>query len=578
MDYDATSQNNTYTHNNASVDELKISPQTDISNTNQTNPSAPKSWVNKSKILLLGFVVMLVLSSTAFATFSQGFKLPIADILFGDIPGSGSECFDNPTHYMPSPYKYTEGDTKSPNDNDDWILWPIKDGCANPQRLSEIFGPLLKIIDNNDGNDSNDVYITKPLSEGGFYGFTFNHITAIQGYDTARLMQGDYDDLTEQKLNDLHYQGKDSQSIEDCNRNAVQMVFDLTGRDETGRKVAKPNAAGWSAKTGYWQLDITPKYKCDGAYLHQQSLGAAFIRVVPKTIPVACGQTCDASHICQNDSSCVNGTCTLLTCQTNGQLDQTKCAGPCSLINNVTCSSSCDATNRCPADNSCISGKCTLNSCLTNNAYDATKCSSLCTPIINSACGGVCDASRRCPNNNTCINGICTLNACLEAGVCDGPCKPILACGNSCDINQALNICESGNTCKTVQGQTVCTANICLSGGNFDTSKCVSACIPVTPLSCVNLSSSKLTPQRGDTVVYTCNGQGTNASYANFRILKNNEVISPSDSYVVLDGNKRANWSVNLPQNMAEGSYKVQCQICSDNSSSNQCTNWSLAQ
>jgi len=98
------------------------------------------------------------------------------------------------------------------------------------------------------------------------------------------------------------------------------------------------------------------------------------------------------------------------------------------------------------------------------------------------------------------------------------------------------------------------------------------------PMSCLNLTTSKITPQRGDTVVYTCSGFGTEAAYANFRTLKDDQVISPFGSSIALDDNKRANWSLYIDPNMEAGNYKVQCQICVGNDINNRCTNWSLAQ
>jgi len=100
----------------------------------------------------------------------------------------------------------------------------------------------------------------------------------------------------------------------------------------------------------------------------------------------------------------------------------------------------------------------------------------------------------------------------------------------------------------------------------------------VVPMTCLDLTTSKINPQRGDTVTYTCSGHGTNAVYANFRTLRNDQIISPYESYVELDENKRANWSFYIRPDMEAGVYKVQCQICSGNNSSSQCTTWSLAQ
>jgi len=126
-----------------------------------------------------------------------------------------------------------------------------------------------------------EVYITRP-NQPYQYGFTFNRIMHIDGYDDAQIQSG-HPALTEQQLHDLHMAGKDSQSIRHCDKNGRQAVFDLTGEDAYG-KVAKPN--GWTAwETGYYQFDLTPKFRCEGGALHQGSLGAGFIRVVEAVTP-----------------------------------------------------------------------------------------------------------------------------------------------------------------------------------------------------------------------------------------------------------------------------------------------------
>lgn len=187
--------------------------------------------------------------------------------------GTGSECFEPPQLYRPAPYEYQLGDTYSPGSGD-WVVYRIKSPCANPQRLSEIFGPLDRLFDK-------EVYITRP-NQPYQYGFTFNRIMHIDGYDDAQIQSG-HPALTEQQLHDLHMAGKDSQSIRHCDKNGRQVVFDLTGEDSYG-KVAKPN--GWTAwETGYYQFDLTPKFRCEGGALHQGSLGAGFIRVVEAVTP-----------------------------------------------------------------------------------------------------------------------------------------------------------------------------------------------------------------------------------------------------------------------------------------------------
>lgn len=183
--------------------------------------------------------------------------------------GTGSECFDPPRIYRPAPYPYPLNATSSPGD-DDWVLYPIKDACANVERLTQIFGPLDQFP------NLPNVYVTKP-NQPYQYGFTFNRIMHIDGYDDQQILQG-FPELNEATLDSLHQQAKDRQNIEDCDKNGRQVVFDLSGNDPNG-KVAKPN--GWTAwEPGYYQFDLTPKFQCVGSALHQGSLGAGFIRVV----------------------------------------------------------------------------------------------------------------------------------------------------------------------------------------------------------------------------------------------------------------------------------------------------------
>jgi hypothetical protein len=187
--------------------------------------------------------------------------------------GTGSECFEPPRVYKPAPYPYRLGDTHSP-DSIDWVVYPIKPECANVSKLTEIFGPLDKIFPDK------EVYITRP-NQPFQYGFTFNRIIHIDGYNDVEIQAG-YPEFTEQQLHELHYQGKDVQSIEDCDKNGRQVVFDLTGENPYG-KVAKPN--GWVAwKAGYYQFDLTPKFRCEGGAIHQESLGAGFIRVIEEEL------------------------------------------------------------------------------------------------------------------------------------------------------------------------------------------------------------------------------------------------------------------------------------------------------
>jgi len=189
-----------------------------------------------------------------------------------------ASCFGDAEIYQKSPYEYKVNEIMKQGD---WVAFPINPQCRNKQVLESIFGPLDEI---NNGT----VLITKPNQEFQ-YGFTFNRIVAIDGYNTDEILAGQPDQtgLTEQQLNDLHYSGKDTQSIENCDYNAAQMVFDLVNN------VAKPNMADYKpVATGYYQFDITPKFKCDENNPNQQSLGAGFVRVTDKTTPPAVEVVC----------------------------------------------------------------------------------------------------------------------------------------------------------------------------------------------------------------------------------------------------------------------------------------------
>lgn len=226
-------------------------------------PPTPKN--NKKKLIFFGgglFLLLISLISGVYIIRSKKEEVRIK-------AGTGSECFEPPLVYQPAPYKYYVGDTHSPG-SEDWVVYPIKEACANKEKLEEIFGPLDKVYPDK------EVYITRP-NQPFQYGFTFNRIISIEGYDQTQVQEGLLE-FTEQQLHDLHYQGKDTQSIEDCDKNGRQVVFDLTGESPYG-KVAKPN--GWIAwQPGYYQFDLTPKFRCEEGAFHQASLGAGFIRVV----------------------------------------------------------------------------------------------------------------------------------------------------------------------------------------------------------------------------------------------------------------------------------------------------------
>ena len=193
-------------------------------------------------------------------------------------PVDPKTCFGQAFSYQKSPYEYKVNQSMSASGSNDWVKFPLNPQCRSKQVLESIFGPLDDI--NNDGT----VFITRPNQEFQ-YGFTFNRIVAIQGYDTDEIKAGEPGKagLSEQQLNDLHQAGKDTQSIENCDYNASQMVFDMVNNE------AKPNMANYKpASTGYYQFDITAKFKCDANNPNQQSLGAGFVRVTGDVPLVVC--------------------------------------------------------------------------------------------------------------------------------------------------------------------------------------------------------------------------------------------------------------------------------------------------
>ncbi|MGB9911672.1 MAG: hypothetical protein ACPLKP_03720 [Microgenomates group bacterium] len=235
-------------------------------NLDSSLPPSNKNKRNKINPLILGGIFLFLL-------FSLGGGVYFIKTQREEIrtkAGTGSECFYPPEIYRPAPYQYRVGDTSSPG-YEDWVIYPIKPECANVERLSQIFGPLDKVFPDK------EVYITRP-NQACQYGFTFNRIMHIDGYSDEEVQKG-LPEFSEQELHDLHYQGKDVQSIQDCDKNGRQVVFDLTTNNVYGKMVAKPN--GWIAwEPGYYQFDLTPCFRCEGGAVHQQSLGAGFIRVV----------------------------------------------------------------------------------------------------------------------------------------------------------------------------------------------------------------------------------------------------------------------------------------------------------
>jgi|GEM_PF-5742003 len=201
-----------------------------------------------------------------------------------------ASCFGDPFLYKKSPYEYKVNQSMSIDGSGDWVKFPLNPDCRNKAVLEGIFGPL-------DEFNGGKALITKPNQEFQ-YGFTFNRIVAIEGYDTNDIKAGQPGQvgLTEQQLHDLHYAGKDTQSIENCDKNAVQFIFDLEKNE------AKPNMANYApVATGYYQFDITPKFKCSGNNPNQQSLGAGFVRVVDSSTPIDI--TCKSLVAVVKDSS-----------------------------------------------------------------------------------------------------------------------------------------------------------------------------------------------------------------------------------------------------------------------------------
>lgn len=258
---------------------MDVESQASGNNTNPPSTSDSGSTTNpppKKKVsgkVIAGFIGLLVLAGGLFA----GLQLVGQRQEIREQAGTATGCFEPPEIYKKPPQSYQLGETSSPG-SVDWVLFPIKEECANVQSLTNIFGELEQAPAPIGPN----VYTTRN------YAFTFNRILSIEGYDTNQIQSG-HPSLTEDQLHQLHLEGKDVQSIQDCDYYARQLVFDLTGQNDPkglGRKFAKPNTANWSPReTGYYQFDITPNFKCEGSAQNQPSLGAGFIRVVSAQEP-----------------------------------------------------------------------------------------------------------------------------------------------------------------------------------------------------------------------------------------------------------------------------------------------------
>jgi len=205
------------------------------------------------------------------------------------------------------------------------------------------------------------------------------------------------------------------------------------------------------------------------------------------------------------------------------------------------------------------------------------------TPI---PCGdpGCTEFGPFCEDNSMCTGtGVCALKECFnQNGYYDGsicydycyikstpsPSPTPLACGQSGCTEFGIPACEANNICTTTG---ICALDICFTNGFYDSTKCTDYCYPIIPTPtpspspessyCQNIVSSNNTPQRGDSVTYTCNGFGDSASFAIFTLSKDNIAISGSGN-VDLDTNKSANWTISLDDNLEDGTYTVSCEIC----------------
>jgi len=259
----------------------------------------------------------------------------------------------------------------------------------------------------------------------------------------------------------------------------------------------------------------------------------------------------------------------------------------------------CVEESDCSSGNTCSFGFCVPCSSISNESECWTHSS--CAWI-----NGSCRANTAPPTNpGVSITGTCdsftVTGGCVQLAVaqcsksaesqswCLAPENQLVGCATSTQTfcEGTHSIPAPGNQCSVWQIDASGSGFSCSKTGcNWEESRCniepspdispTPTAVP-EPMTCLDLNASKNIPQRGDVVTYTCSGSGEEASYANFRLLKGDVVVPPIGSYISLDSNKTANWSYTLSNNLEAGIYKVQCQICSGNTTESACTNWAQA-
>jgi hypothetical protein len=179
-----------------------------------------------------------------------------------------------------------------------------------------------------------------------------------------------------------------------------------------------------------------------------------------------CGAACDYPNAAE---SCSNGICTLGACNTGFANCDGNAQNGCEANTNTSlahcgdCNQACDLAN---AAESCVGGTCTLGSCNAgfancdgnpNNGCEANTDSSL------SHCGGCNQSCNLANGSESCVSGTCTLNGC-DPGFANCDSNP----ANGCEINTNTNLSHCGACgalCALPNALTSCSGGSCLLTG-----------------------------------------------------------------------------------------------------------------
>ena len=100
---------------------------------------------------------------------------------------------------------------------------------------------------------------------------------------------------------------------------------------------------------------------------------------------------------------------------------------------------------------------------------------------------------------------------------------------------------------------------------------------PQESYQCVDLSTDNSSPQRGDTLTYTCTGETTNTTIAtaDFRVLFEGTELTQFHQTGIAITNNQATYDFTIPTDATAGSYLVECRVCR---TTDDCTSWGQAQ